>query len=370
MSRSARRLVVCAVAVALVPLGLPSGLAAAASAGPARAAAAPRSGIRVLKEQPLAPAARRSLKQRSQASGALQEITSLRTRTSDTYLTASGAYQTVLSAGSVNYQDPTGAWQPIDDSLVSSTVPGYAYQNKANAYTLQLPSDLSGAPVKVTAGGQWVSYSLAGARGPARSSGPTDTFATALPGVAVSYTAAPDLVKEAIVLASPAAPASFSFHVQMSPGLTANTGGGGLSFADSSGHAVLQIPAPAVSDASGAGVAPASAVSLTTASAAGGMTVTVTVDPAWLASTSRAWPVTIDPTTVVNPSQDCAISQETPTTSYCTSPTMTIGSEPALQYARRALVQFDLSSIPRPRRWWTPTWRCTCPARRPPTARR
>jgi len=154
MSRSAWRLLVGAVAVSLVPLGLPSGLAVAASAARAGAPAASRGGAPVLKEQPLTPAARRSLKLRSQASSGSQEVTSLRTRTSDTYLTASGAYQTVLSAGSVNYQDSSGAWQPIDDSLVPSAVSGYAYQNKANAYTLLLPSDLGGAPVKVTAGGQ------------------------------------------------------------------------------------------------------------------------------------------------------------------------------------------------------------------------
>jgi RHS repeat-associated protein len=165
-----------------------------------------------------------------------------------------------------------------------------------------------------------------------------------LPGVAVSYTAAPDLVKEAIVLAGPAAPSSFTFHVQMSPGLTAQAAGGGVSFADSAGHPLLQVPAPVVADASGAA---SPAVSLTaTPASAGGMTMTVTVDPAWLASPGRVWPVTIDPTTMLNPSQDCAISQETPTTSYCTSPTMTIGSEPGLTYARRALVRFDLSSIP------------------------
>jgi YD repeat-containing protein len=106
------------------------------------------------------------------------------------------------------------------------------------------------------------------------------------------------------------------------------------------------VPAPVVTDASGPDSASSSAVSLTAASVAGGVTVTVAVAPSWLAAAGRAWPVTIDPTTVLNPSRDCAISEETPTTSYCTSPTMTIGSEAALTYTRRALVQFDLSSLP------------------------
>lgn len=319
----------------------------------AAAAAQPRghghgglTGAPLRADQPLTRPARQRLRAQSrQGTAGLQEMASLRTRTSDTYLTASGAYQTVVSAGSMNYQDTSGAWQPIDDTLVPSSVSGYAYQNKANAYTLLLPADAGGAPVKVTAGGQWVSYSLAGATGPARVSGAMATYASVLPAAAVSYTAEPDLVKESLVLSGPAAPASFTFHVQMSAGLTAHTTGGGISFADSSGHTVLQVPAPAVSDAAGAGPV-SSAVSLATAAVPGGLTVTMAVSPAWLAAAGRAWPVTIDPTTVLNPTQDCTISQATPTTSYCTSPTMTVGSGSNLSYTRRALVQFDLSSLP------------------------
>jgi hypothetical protein len=239
MSRSMWRLLACVVAVALVSLGLPSGLARATSGRGAGAAGGPRGGARVLREQPLTRAAERRLTQASQPSGALGEVTSLRTRTSDTYRAAGGAYKTVLSAGSVNYQDSSGAWQPIDDTLVASAVPGYAYQNKANAYTLLLPPDLGGAPVKVTAGSQWVSYSLAGASGAGKVSGSTDTFTTGLPGVSVSYTAEPDQVKEAIVLDGPAAPASFSFRVRMSSGLTVKTAGRGLNFMDSAGKTLL-----------------------------------------------------------------------------------------------------------------------------------
>jgi RHS repeat-associated protein len=297
-------------------------------------------------DQPLTQTARQRLRaQARQGASGLQEITSLRTRTSDTYQTPSGAYQTVVSAGSMNYQDASGAWQPIDDTLVPSAVAGYAYQNKANAYTVLLPASLGGAPVKVTAGSQWVSYSLAGASGPGTVSGATDTFTSVLPGVNLSYTAEPDQVKEAITLTGPAAPVRFSFHVQMSPGLSAQATAGGVSFSDSSGHTVLQVPAPVVVDASGSDAASSAAVSLASTSVAGGLTVTVAVDPAWLAAAGRVWPVTIDPSTVLNPSQDCAISEATPTTSYCTSPTMTVGSGSNLSYTRRALVQFNLSSI-------------------------
>src|SRR5438105_14231057 len=55
---------------------------------------------------------------------------------------------TVLYGGAVNYRDAHGAWQTIDDTLVPSATAGYAYENRADGYTLRLPSDLY-APVQL-----------------------------------------------------------------------------------------------------------------------------------------------------------------------------------------------------------------------------
>ncbi len=54
-----------------------------------------------------------------------RRLPGLRTRTSRTYL-VNGEYQAELYGSSVNYQDSAGNWQPIDNSLVASTVPSYA----------------------------------------------------------------------------------------------------------------------------------------------------------------------------------------------------------------------------------------------------
>ena len=61
---------------------------------------------------------------------------------------------TVLYGGAVNYRDKHGDWQPIDDTLVPSAAAGFAYENKADAYTLRLPADLS-APVAFEEGGDF-----------------------------------------------------------------------------------------------------------------------------------------------------------------------------------------------------------------------
>ena len=88
------------------------------------------------------------------------EVTSLRTRTSRTYL-VDGGYEAVIYAGSVNYQDAAGAMAPIDNSLVASSVPGYAWQNEGNWYTLLLPSTLSAAPVTFRSAAGTFSFQLA-----------------------------------------------------------------------------------------------------------------------------------------------------------------------------------------------------------------
>lgn len=93
-----------------------------------------------------------------------QELPALRTRTSHTFLGSDGTYQAQIFSGSINYQDANGAWQPIDNTLVSGSEKGIVYQNKANHYRLQLPPTLQ-APVRITAGDAWVAFSLKGASG-------------------------------------------------------------------------------------------------------------------------------------------------------------------------------------------------------------
>ena len=65
--------------------------------------------------------------------GAL-ELPGKRTATSNTYLNADGSYTAVVSPHAVNYRDVSGAWQPIDTTLVSSSTAGYAFQNAAGPF--------------------------------------------------------------------------------------------------------------------------------------------------------------------------------------------------------------------------------------------
>src|SRR5437016_2123174 len=52
-----------------------------------------------------------------------QEVVAWRTRTSRTYALP-GGFESDITAGSVNYQDSRGQWQPIDNTLVAASLTG------------------------------------------------------------------------------------------------------------------------------------------------------------------------------------------------------------------------------------------------------
>jgi len=258
-------------------------------------------------------------------------------RTWNTTALDDGTYQTVMYPDSVNYKTADGTWQPIDDTLVPSP-DGAGYRNTANRYQVEFPAAIS-SPVQVTLGKDWVSTQLVGAKGPGSVSGPTDTYKEALPGVTASYTADSDQVKEDLTLESVAGPSTFTFQVNASQGLTASTGpGGAVQFTASSGQVVFSLVAPIMVDAAGA---VSSGVTAALVQGLAGTTVTVSADPKWLADPTRVWPVTVDPTVTLGPSQDCYIWQQYPSGGNCTATTLTVANPGAM--LTRALLQFDVS---------------------------
>lgn len=147
----------------------------------------------------------------------------MRTARSTTFDLGDGRYRTRSYPDPVNYRDAAGAWQPIDNTLVAATG---GWTNRAGPYRVTLPTLLSGA-VGVSAGGLETSYTLDGAAPAAGSaSGSTVTYPNALPATTVVYTAIGTGVKESLLLASPAAPTTFSYTVSLGAGLTAATTAG------------------------------------------------------------------------------------------------------------------------------------------------
>ncbi len=268
-----------------------------------------------------------------------QELPTLRTRTSHTYLGSDGTYQAQIFPGSINYQDANGAWQPIDNTLVPGRDKDVAYQNKANHYRVQLPPTLQ-APVRINAGDAWVAFSLKGASGKASAKGAIATYTDALPGLDVTYEASNDLVKETVTLRTATAVPSVTYDLQLSPGLSATgNAAGGLDVGDGKGQVLFSLEKPFMVDAAGV---PSDAVSLNLDQASGGNTFTVTADPVWLADSARKYPVVIDPSVQINPITTCTLNSSNPTTSYCTSSAVAVGRDGGTGSTGRSLLQFNV----------------------------
>ena len=266
------------------------------------------------------------------------EQPALRTRTSRTYLDDTGAYQAVISPGSVNYRDAAGEWQPIDTKLVPSD-DGFGIA--ANSYGLDLPAR-AGDPVRVSLGDSWVSLALVGAASPVSVSGNAARYAEVRPGTDLTYEATPDTVKETITLRDRTAAAVQTYRLATSADLSVSLNRGALRFVDRAGAERFSIAAPFLEDAAGARSDDV-AVSLTRD--AEGSLLTITPDRAWLASADRKYPVIIDPTISPGATTDCSlISGSSASTTYCADPLLKIGYDGSKTH--RSILKFDVSSIP------------------------
>ena len=275
------------------------------------------------------------------------EVTSLRTRTSRTYL-VDGGYEAVISGGSVNYQNSAGAMEPINNSLVPSSVPGYAWQNEGNWYTLLLPSTLSAAPVQFRSAVGTISFQLEDAGGTARVSGASITYANALPGLSLTLTAENDSLKETLTLAGSQSPSSLMYSLSLSSGLQASaTAAGGAVVTNSAGTTEFSFDPPTMVDAAGV-AASATDAALQLGTTAAGQTLTLNLNSSWLDSSTRQWPVTVDPSVLhYNADQDCQIDKGTgANTNYCGSGTLlTAGLGGPNNNVQRSVLQFNVQNV-------------------------
>ncbi len=281
--------------------------------------------------------------------GAATEIASLRTRTSKTFMSR-GGFQLITYPGSINYKDPSGKWQEIDNTLIPVKSSGYAYENRANSYRVYLPGTIGPQPVEFRLGSAFVRFSLVGAYAPVSIAGNEATYMGALPGVDVALMAQNDQLKETITLSSPATN-PLIWSIDSSPGLTARPGTlGSVDFLDRSGKTLFGFAPPFMVDAAGASSA---SIRVELRSSGTSELLALTADQAWLSDKARQFPVVLDPTVTISYSgssivktysganQDCYIVSSSPTTSFCGGTNLLVGfKSPAIN---RGLLQFNVS---------------------------
>jgi YD repeat-containing protein len=242
------------------------------------------------------------------------EDPSFRTRYSRTFLASSGAFVTRVYSAPVNFRDGRGRWQPIDNTLVAS---GAVAVNRAADYRVAIPRSLGSGPVRISSRAGAVDLSLVGGRGTGAVVGSRERFASALPGVAATYRATGEAVKESLTLAGPGSPTRFTYRLGLTPGLSPRMNKSGrIDVADPRGRVRFSLLAPYMVDAS-ARPGDVGRVRMRLRRAGSGWAVVISADRRWLSARGRRWPVTIDPTVNVGPAPDCSLEAGTPTSSFC-----------------------------------------------------
>jgi RHS repeat-associated protein len=270
------------------------------------------------------------------------EIPALRGAYSRTYEGRNGTAQLVLYSKPVNYRDTHGAWQPINDSLVPS---GSEYVNYADRYRAEFPSSLAddeAGAISMTQDSEGVHFQLQGAAPSAAAvSGASASYKEALPSTDVDLTAASSGLQDVLVLKDGGAPSRFTYGLTTVGGLRpVLKSSGDIDLVDPNGAVHLRVPAPVASDSNGVH-GPAS-FGLT--GEGGHWVLTINLDRAWLSDPTRAYPVTVDPTTThIGGSQVCTLVAASPNTSFCggSIETETVSG----QDTKRSLFEFSASEL-------------------------
>ncbi len=218
------------------------------------------------------------------------------TATSSLYRNADGTMSRLIYLSPVNYQDPSGAWHPIDTTLAQGS--GGRWDEHANSLTASFAQSADSADLATLGlgSGQQISLGLAGAAPVAGAgSGSAVWYPAALPGTDVTASATAAGLGLSLRLDSRGAGDSWVLPLT-GTGLTAQLGSGGTSvqFLSSTGSMAAQLGPAYLTDSSRTAGLPAvsPAVTYQLIPYTGGTAIKVTADPSWLAAAARVFPVT------------------------------------------------------------------------------
>lgn len=276
------------------------------------------------------------------------EVVNERTLTSRTYRNPDGSLEMDIYPGPIHYEAPDGSLEMIDNTLIPSDRPGYAFENAANAYKVFIPRDLDEKPVRIEIGEEWVSYSLEGASGEPVVEGDRVTFPDALDGIDLSYTVLNAGVEEDLILESPETPPSYSFDLAVSSGVQmSERQDESIVFKDPVSEERFSFAPPVMYEESSENDV-SSAVSLDITGKGSDLSVELDPRDRWLNSPQRDYPVVVDPTWTYNDdlyADDCWIGNATASekeTSNCGGEQIRTGYFSQDSAKRRSLVEFQL----------------------------
>lgn len=285
---------------------------------------------------------------------ASEEVVALRTATSRTVRNVDGTLTTLLYTAPVHYRDEQDAWRPISSKLVPSALPGYAWRNEANSFSVHFADTAQEGAVRFETGGEPFSLSLLGAApGRAAAAGPRLEYAGVYPGVDLEYIVMPDGIKETLIIADASGPTRYQF-VLTGPADRALEASeqpdGSWAFAmDPYTEPIFTLAAPTAAE-SGAGEfeapPPADGVaSMAVREVGANFLIDLRLDPIWLADPARRFPVYLDPTIEIrSPTEDANFKADQPTAYPSLNSRLYLGASDSHIY--RPALLFDLGDVP------------------------
>ena len=275
----------------------------------------------------------------------VQEVVSLRSTNSETYLLSDGSYECVIYAYDKYYYDNTGSFRQIDNSIIpdesDAKATGLRYKNRANRFDISF-SDTVAPTVTMVQDGQTLTFSAESAAGGnpfhttadqqavrlgavnscstlsaiAETGSNTITYANAFYNTDIVYNLHNHALKEYIILKNGNAPNEITFLFS-TEGLTLKQSGNTAVFLDKKGTEVFALGQLFAIDANGE-YTDALTYTFTPVKGTENTLVTVTLDKAYLNATTRAFPVVIDPTLEISSTKnpDASVYSAHPDTNY------------------------------------------------------
>jgi YD repeat-containing protein len=220
------------------------------------------------------------------------------------YHNADGTQTLVVATEDVNYQDATGKWLPVDNTVVADPATGELV-NRANGWQIRFADASKGMSFKpsVKSTGVVVFVPVNGHAGKPSAAGAKVTYAEVWPQADLDYVVTGSAVKETVRIKSKSAASSFSFTMNagsptdiargagVSPSGVVNSDGSVTLSSVSTGP--VTVSAPMVMDAAGIPLEGSGAKYIIDAAGV----LTLSIDPEWVAAQpDSAFPLQLDPT--------------------------------------------------------------------------
>ncbi|MBD1373867.1 DNRLRE domain-containing protein, partial [Hazenella sp. IB182357] len=286
----------------------------------------------------------------------VKEDTSERDQNSKVFELSDGRKQKEISADPVHYKDEKGKWQEIDVNVKKTKQKGFNYENTSNTFRTYFGTS-SSTLLRFEHEEKQIDFNPVAVQANVKPTIKENqvTYVQLWDKADLIYDVGTDSLKETIRLNQKVENPTYTFHLNLKGLQAKDEEDGSIRFEDrESGRVVYRMPKPFMMDAtpdenSPYGFIYSENVKQSVKQEGDQATITIEADPKWIADQNRKFPILIDPTIKIEPtpteSVDAYIASKDP--NYNTEGTWRLKAGTSDNSIYRALVKFDLSSIPK-----------------------